>query len=144
MRADNSRHLAAAAQHRSERTRTRAREALRRMHSEGETITVEALAREAGVARSWIYGQPDLRVEIERLRPQSRGQQRVPVPAGQRASDGSLRRRLDAVTARAQQLESENRQLRHALAAAPGERRAADVVGDRSSTPGRAKLYGPC
>ncbi len=34
----------------------------------GLPITFDALAREARVSRSWLYNQPDLRAEVERLR----------------------------------------------------------------------------
>jgi hypothetical protein len=56
-------------------------------------------AREAKVSRSWLYNQSDLRAEIERLRdrrnPSAAVQQ---VPDRQRASDASLRSRLDLIT----------------------------------------------
>ena len=68
MRADNSRHVIAAARRRAEQTRQRAVAALRRMDDAGQPITFDAVAREAGVSRSWLYAQDDLRAEIERLR----------------------------------------------------------------------------
>ena len=61
MRADNTGHLVAAARSRAEQTRQRAVAALRRMDSTGTPISVEALARHAGVSRSWLYAQADLR-----------------------------------------------------------------------------------
>jgi hypothetical protein len=42
------------------------------MDNAGLSITVEAVAREAEVSRSWLYSQPDLRAEIERLRERTR------------------------------------------------------------------------
>lgn len=68
MRADNSHHVVAAAHRRAERTRQRAVAALRRMDTTGQRITFDAVARQAGVSRSWLYTQDDLRAEIERLR----------------------------------------------------------------------------
>jgi len=68
MRADNSRHVIAAARGRAAATRKRAVAALRRMDKAGASITFDALAREAHVSRSWLYNQPDLRAEVERLR----------------------------------------------------------------------------
>ncbi len=55
----------AAARARSNATRKRAEAALRRMDTAGHPITFDALAREAGVSRSWLYNQQDLRAEIE-------------------------------------------------------------------------------
>ncbi|MEI6622925.1 MAG: DUF6262 family protein [Actinomycetes bacterium] len=80
MRADNSRYIVAAARTRSNATRKRAVAALRRMETAGHAITFDALAREAGVSRSWLYNQQDLRTEIESLR--QRQQLRVPPFAG--------------------------------------------------------------
>jgi Family of unknown function (DUF6262) len=106
------------------------------MDNAGQAISFDAVAREGRVSRSWLYSQPDLRAEIERLRTR-----RDPAPVGpripdrQRASDTSLRRRLEVVTERNRQLETENRQLREALAAALGEQRAASISGRHRDTP---------
>jgi spore germination cell wall hydrolase CwlJ-like protein len=65
MRADNSRHVIAAAQHRAAATRERAVTALRRMDKTGASITFGSVAKQARVSRSWLYSQPDLRAEVE-------------------------------------------------------------------------------
>ncbi|HEY2834166.1 MAG TPA: DUF6262 family protein [Sporichthyaceae bacterium] len=149
MPADNTRHLRAAAQHRAEQTRRRAVAALRRMDATSAPVTLDGLAREAGVSRSWLYTQHDLRAEVERLR-RRRQHPTPPVvpPERQRASDASLLRRLEAATERIRHLEHDNQQLRDALARALGERRAADIRGGPPGrdTPNRkpAKLIGPC
>ena len=75
MRADNTRHIVAAAQHRHEYTRAKAIQALREAEKSGTPVTFDAVATAAGVSRSWLYTQPDLRAEIERLRAAS---QRAP------------------------------------------------------------------
>jgi Family of unknown function (DUF6262) len=123
VRADNSHHLAAAAKQRSHDTREKAVRALRRLDATGAPITIEAVARAAGVSRSWLYAQPDLRAEIERLRTVTRPGI-PPVPVRQRASDASLRRRLGAANERVRILTHENRELREQLAAALGELRS--------------------
>jgi uncharacterized protein DUF6262 len=149
MRADNSHHVIAAARHRAERTRQRAIAALRRMDATGQRITFDAVSRTAGVSRSWLYAQDDLRTEIERLR------QRHPAtpsalapPQRQQASASSLLRRLEAATARIRHLEEDNQQLRDALARALGERRAGEVLGHNGNhdTPkgDSPKIVGPC
>lgn len=128
MRADNTHLITAAAARRAAATRQRATRALRRMDAAGAAITFETVSREAKVSRSWLYNQPDIRAEIERLRVRHRT---VPaawqVPERQRASDASLLRRLEAATVRNRRLEAENHELREALALALGERRTADV-----------------
>jgi hypothetical protein len=60
MRADNTNHLAAATQQRSEQARIRAEGALTQLIAARQPITVAGLARVAGVSRSWLYTQPDL------------------------------------------------------------------------------------
>ncbi|MEW2550403.1 DUF6262 family protein [Streptomyces zhihengii] len=146
MRADNSHLIVSAAHRRAAATRRKAASALRRMDTTGVVITFETVAREAGVSRSWLYNQPDLRAEIERLRVRRRPVPAArPVPERQRASEASLLRRLEAATERNRQLEAENRELRQALALALGERRTADVCGIRATaTPPAPPAVGPC
>ena len=149
MQADNSRHVIAAARRRAEQTRQRAVTTLRRMDATGQPITFNAVSRAAGVSRSWLYAQQDLRAEIQRLRQRhpATPPQQVP-PQRQRASDTSLLRRLEAATARIRHLETDNQQLRDALARALGARRAIKVLGQANGrdTPKKnsPKIIGPC
>jgi Family of unknown function (DUF6262) len=123
MRADNAQHVIAAARRRSQTTHRRAIAALRRMDNTGTPITVEAVAREAGVSRSWIYSQPDLRAEIDRLRDRTRPASGRLVPDRQRTSDTSLLRRVELAAQHIRELETDNKRLRQALAEALGQRR---------------------
>ncbi|MEV0754239.1 DUF6262 family protein [Streptosporangium sp. NPDC050280] len=129
MRADNSAHLVAAAKRRSRATRDKAVRALRRLDVTGQPITIESVARQAGVSRSWLYGQADLRAEIDRLRTRTGAAPggtggRAEVPARQRASEASLRQRLQTANDRIRALVKDNADLREQLAAALGELRA--------------------
>ena len=147
MRADNSHHIMTAARRRAAATRRRAVAAIRRMDNAGQPISFDAVAREAQVSRSWLYNQPDLRAEIERLRVRRDARPTEPrLPDRQRASDTSLRRRLEVATERNRQLETENRRLREALAVALGEQRVASIVGQLGDTPTRKSqpVIGPC
>jgi Family of unknown function (DUF6262) len=140
MRADNSRHIIAAARRRAEHARQRATAALRRMDATGQPVTFDAVATNAGVSRSWLYTQADLRTQIERVRQRQRETpSSPPIPSRQRASGASLLRRLEAAAARIRHLESDNQQLRDALARALGEQRAASILKpapDAHDTPG--------
>ena len=149
MRADNTAHLRAATRRRSERTVDQTRAALRRLDAAGAPITFQALAREAGVSRSWLYNQADLRAEIRRLRRRDQSSAPSPTtPDRQRASADSLLRRLQAATGRIQRLEQENEDLRDALARTLGANRTAQILkaAPPRDTPGRraTKLIGPC
>jgi Family of unknown function (DUF6262) len=149
MRADNTRHIVAAARQRTEQTRERAVTTLRRMDAAGQPVTLASLASQAGVSRSWLYRQDDLRAEIERLRDHRRPSPgRATVPGRQRASSTSLLLRLEAAADRIRRLEAENQQLRDALARALGERRTAGILGPAHSrdTPNKQnpKIIAPC
>jgi hypothetical protein len=124
MRADNSRHVVAAARRRSEDTTRRAVAALRQMDTAGAVITFDSVARHAGVSRAWLYTQPELRAEIERLRQHRTPPAQPRVPDRQRGSDASLRQRLETALGRIRQLESDNRRLSAALAQALGHNRS--------------------
>lgn len=149
MPADRAHYLRAAARHRSQQTRKRALTALRRLDATGAPVSFDAVAGEAGVSRSWLYTQPDIRAEIQRLRQRNHPAASTPtIPHRQRASDASLLRRLEAATERIRRLEQDNRELRDALATALGEHRHARILqqNTRRDTPGRTrpKLIGPC
>lgn len=83
------------------------------------------MAEAAGVSRSWLYAEADIRAEIDRLRAQQHATPPRPVPVRQRASETSLLRRLELAHERARSLEAENRRLREQLARANGDLRAA-------------------
>lgn len=131
MRADNSRHIVEAAHRRSEYTRSKAIQALRELDAAGQSVTFEAVAKRAGVSRSWLYGQPDLRTEVESLRAARRRASAFQLPSRQRTSDASLLRRLEAANMRVRQLIEENRRLRDQLAHALGEQRADRIMTER-------------
>jgi small-conductance mechanosensitive channel len=143
MRADNTRHIIAAAQRRHELTRAKAIQALRTLDAAGRPVTFEAVAQAAAVSRSWLYAQPDVRAEIERLRATGHRATATPVPARQRASDASLRRRLEAANQRIRQLTEDNRKLRDQLAHALGERRTTPP-GERTRHRRNSATIGPC
>ena len=146
MRADNAHHLASAARQRAEQTRAKALRALTSLDERGHKVTFDAVAREAGISRSWLYSQPDIRAHIDHLRTQRPSPPPAPPPQRQRASDNSLMRRLEATTERLRHLEAENRELRHALAEALGQARQRQVTGARPDTPGKPapRIIGPC
>lgn len=126
MQADNTAQLHAATQRRRQQTLARASEALDQLATTGEPVSVASVAAMASVSRSWLYTQPELLDRIETL-----AQKRRPAPAeadrwpaGQRASNTSLIRRLELAHQRLGQLTDENQRLREELARAYGRLRA--------------------
>ena len=128
MRADNTEFLQKAAAVRSERTRRKAIETLDRLQRDGAPLTVAGLARAAGVARSWIYTQPDLLARITTERPDTRPE----TTDRTGASDESWQRRIELAHQRIKQLSEENRQLRDQLAIAHGQRRAEQITASKT------------
>jgi hypothetical protein len=113
--------LAAAAARRHQLTRARAIQALRELDRAGSPVTFASVAGAAGISRSWLYTQPDIRDQIRQLR--STRSPASTIPASQRATDTSLRARLTAALQRNQQLAEENARLRRQLAHALGDQR---------------------
>lgn len=99
--------------------------ALRAAEASGEPVTYAKIAAAAGVSRSWLYTQPEIRTAVDRLRDLNSRSTAPPVPTRQRSSAGSLIRRLEAAHRRNQELSREIADLRDQLAAAHGDLRAA-------------------
>ena len=123
MRPDNTAPIIAAARRRRELTRARAIQALRELDRAGTPVTFAAVAGQAGVSRSWLYAQDDIREQIRRLRDATRQAPAPPIPASQRASDISRLRRLEAAHQQIRELRDERDRLRQALARALGDQR---------------------
>ena len=129
MRADNSIHLTTAAQRRHEHTRAKAIAAMHELDRAGAALTFEAVARHAGVSRSWIYTQPDLLDRINAQPPSTRAAAANPRT---RTSEESWRRRIELAHQRITELAAENQQLRTQLAIAHGQRRAGQITPSRT------------
>ena len=117
---------AAAARH--DRAVARAEQALRALDQDGAAISFQAVARRAGVSRQWLYTQPALREEIQRLRERGPAPRDL-VPARQRASEASLRQRVESLRAENRRLREENASLKQELAIAYGRQRTANAAG---------------
>ena len=120
-RTDNTVHLRRAAADRRAAATRRTIATIEEFDRIGASVTVAGLALAAGVSRSWLYEQPDLLAFALRLR--ERISSATQVPAAQRATDESLRQRLDAARAEIERLRTENASLRDQLARALGEQR---------------------
>lgn len=117
--------LSEAAARRHQLTRARAVQALRELDRAGAPVTFAGVAQAAGISRSWLYTQPDISSHIRRLREKTDGAGAV--PAGQRATEDSLRARLTAALDRNKHLADDNARLRRQLARALGDQRSAGI-----------------
>lgn len=116
--------LRAAAERRSGEAVARGWAALAELARRGEQVTFQAVAREARVSRQWLYTQPELRAEIERIRATNTEQTGVRVPQVQRSSEASLRQRVESLLDENRRLRKDNGDLRDELALAYGHQRA--------------------
>lgn len=123
MPADNAAHLAVAARARSQAVRARAVQAIEQLHRSGVPVNFAAVAAHAGVSRSWLYRQTDLRARIENLRHDSGHRQPTPPPI--RATPESLRAQNAALQTAIDRLTQENRRQAEQIEHLLGERRAA-------------------
>lgn len=101
MTTDSTNHPIAARRNDSDRRRRRVIDALDRLRTDGQTITVSAVARTAGVDRSFLYRHHDLRSQVLALADE---------PEPHPSSTGISRRSLLADVAN---LRAHNERLRH-------------------------------
>jgi Family of unknown function (DUF6262) len=127
--------LAAAAARRHQLTRAKAIQAIRELDRVGAAVTFTAVAAAAGISRSWLYTQPDIRGQIQRLRGPDTHTPTTAIPAAQRASEASLRARLTAALQRNQSLADDNARLRRQLARALGDQRSSRTRSGNDPTP---------
>lgn len=127
--------LRQAAQARHASTLRRAEDTLRILRRRGDPVTFRGFAQSAGVSRSWLYRQPQLREELDKLRQQPA--QTPGVPARQAATAESRLQQIQTYRAEIARLRAENQALHEKLARQLGTARAdaaTQLFGDMSTT----------
>lgn len=127
MRADNSRFIVEAAKERRDAALRRTYEAIYSLDESGQPVTFAAVAAAASVSRAWLYRQPLIRAEIDRLRVAQARSSRPALPVAQRGSDESQHRRIEALLDDNKSLRDECRKLREQVARLLGEQRMARI-----------------
>jgi small-conductance mechanosensitive channel len=140
----NTAGLTAAARTRHELTRAKAVKALHDLQRQGVPVTFAVAAATAGVSRSWLYRQADLRQQTDQLR-QTEPASTSHAEEATQSSGASLRARLNQALERNRQLADDNARLRSQLAQALGEQRQPppQVARQRSSRHASTTI-GPC
>ncbi|MCM3883104.1 hypothetical protein [Frankia sp. R82] len=126
MLADNSHHLAAAAQQRSLACTARVHAILDDLEHTADPVSVAAVAAKANVSRTFLY-DPAQQALLARLRGIAAGRDqsstRSARPAGHRISAESHEHVVRALRNRISRLTTENARLNHELATALGQLR---------------------
>jgi len=118
----NTAGLVAHAQLRKEEKCKRVEGAITRLLRDHQTVNFNTVAKAAGVSKTYLYGQPQLRDRIEALRQQEREQtirEWVARPTGK--TDAAKDLVILAKERRMKELEEENRKLKQQLKAALGK-----------------------
>ena len=144
-REDRTAALVAAAKAKSGKKTDDAEQAIRRLLKRGEPITFQAIQREAGVSRAFLYNHPDLRARIERLRANAQPSRTETPPID---SENTLVQTLSLqITELKKRHRTEVQALRRALEQAHGENLELRRELDRRGNPTprtKAKIIGPC
>ncbi len=123
---DRAEQLVRASKARHEAATARALAALQTLNRQTTPVNFSQIAKTAGVSRSWLYRQDNIREQIERLRQtQPRTQ---PNKHPQRASSDSLRQQLHTYRDELARLRTENAALKDQLARHLGATRAASIT----------------
>ena len=125
---DRVQRLREAAQARHDTTLQRAEDTVRRLANRGETVTFRRVADAAGVSRSWLYQQPELRAQINQLRGRPTSRNHAAVPTAEQATADSLRQLVHTYRAEINRLRAENQTLREQLARRLGAERTAAIT----------------
>jgi len=125
---DRVQRLREAAQARHDTTLQRAEDTVRRLANRGETVTFRRVADAAGVSRSWLYQQPELRAQIDQLRGRPTSGNHAAVPTAEQATADSLRQLVHTYRAEINRLRAENQTLRKQLARRLGAERTAAIT----------------
>jgi hypothetical protein len=125
---DRVQRLRQAAQARHNTTLQRAEDTVRRLANRGEAVTFRQVADAAGVSRSWLYQQPELRAQINQLRDRPANGNHAAVPTAEQATADSLRQLVHTYRAEVNRLRTENQTLREQLARRLGAERAAAII----------------
>ena len=84
---------------------TRVEEAIKTLLKDGKDITFNAVIQVAGVSKSWLYSQPELRARIDVLRRQTARSQKLPQKNA--ATDNSKDTMISALRSQIKELKSE-------------------------------------
>ena len=123
MKADNTGHLREAARRKHEECLNRISAAIREADRLGQTVTVQGVAKTAGVSPSWIYTQPAVYEAVRSRRAEADNRSRMRIPEAQGAGRASQHKRIELLVTRLRETTEDNQRLRSELAVVHAELR---------------------
>ena len=123
MKADNTGHLREAARRKHQECLNRVSAAIREADRLGQTVTVQGVAKAAGVSPSWIYTQPAVYEAVRSRRAKADNRSRMRIPEAQGAGRASQHKRIELLVTRLRETTEDNQRLRSELAVVHAELR---------------------
>ena len=123
MKADNTGHLREAARRKHEECLSRVTAAIREADRLRQPVTVQGVAKAAGVSPSWIYTQPTVYEAVRSRRTEADRRSPARVPGAEVASRASQQKRINLLVSRLKGATEDNQKLRNELAVVHAELR---------------------
>ncbi len=123
MRADNTDHLREAAKRKHDECLRRVTAVIREADRLRRPVTLQGIAKSAGVSPSWIYTQTEIYEAIRSRRAATDRQSPTRVPSREAAGRASQLKRIELLAARLKETTEDNLRLRGELAAVHAELR---------------------
>ncbi len=123
MKTDNSNHLREAARRKHEECLSRVNAAIREADRLRQPVTVQGVAKAAGVSPSWIYTQPAIYEAVRSRRSEADHRSTTRIPGAEGSGRASQQKRIELLVSRLKQTTEDNQRLRSELAVVHAELR---------------------
>lgn len=123
MKADNTGHLREAARRKHEECLSRVNAAIREADRLRQPVTIQGVAKAAGVSPSWIYTQPVVYEAVRSRRSVANHRAPMRIPGAEGAGRASQQKRIELLVSRLKETTEDNQRLRSELAVVHAELR---------------------
>ncbi len=123
MKADNTGHLREAARRKHEECLSRVNAAIREADRLRQPITVQGVAKAAGVSPSWIYTQPAVYEAVRSRRAETDRRSPTRITGAEESGRANQQKRIERLVAKLKETTEDNQRLRSELAVVHAELR---------------------
>lgn len=123
MKADNTGHLREAARRKHEECLSRVNAAIREADRLRLPVTVQGVAKAAGVSPSWIYTQPAVYEAVRSRRAEADHRSPTRIPGAEMTGRASQQKRIELLVSRLKEMTEDNQRLRNELGVVHAELR---------------------